>query len=125
MKTKYSLPLALLALALAALVMGCEIPDYQLDFSNVLATEYNNTTGYVTVTYTIENYGSKDLSNVKLLIEVMMENGSASATAWTPSYDISSGSSISSTIYVYLGVGPGVLASEMIAYGVKAEWDGE
>ena len=65
MKTKYGLPLAILALALAALVGGCDIPDYQLDFSNIRVANYSS--GYANVEYTIENYGSKDLSNVKLL----------------------------------------------------------
>ena len=98
MKTKYGLPLALLALALAALVMGCEIPDYQLDFSNLYVSTYSAPTA--TVAYTIENYGSKDLSNVKLLIEVRTDDDDHVATAWTPSYDISSGSSVTSSLNI-------------------------
>ncbi|HOX32759.1 MAG TPA: hypothetical protein PLB91_10530 [Spirochaetales bacterium] len=120
MKTKYGLPLAILALALAALVGGCDIPDYQLDFSDIRVEEYNSPVAEVH--YTIENYGSKDLSNVKILIEVMGADGTY--TAWTPSYDISSGSSVTSSININVGTTYS-LASDLTAYAVKAEWDGE
>ena len=97
MKRAYSVALVVL-LALAGLLAGCSMPDYQLDFSYVDVTNINVNT--VTVYYRFENQGTKDIKNVTADITVYSADNSATASTTVSIGNIASGSSTYGNAYV-------------------------
>ncbi len=85
-RTKTLALIGLAALVLAA--ASCDFPDYQLQFGiDTAGILVDSTADTVTVPYTLENIGSKDLVNAMIRIEVGLTSG-LSDDAWTAGVDL-------------------------------------
>jgi hypothetical protein len=120
MKIRRMLPLLALAL-LAALAMGCNVPDYQLDFHDVSVSSF--TESYATVAYSLSNVGSQQLINATVCIEVLAPDNSQLGTAWTNPVTLDVGETAYGTIEVFLY--PSGTYASLDAYVIEAGWDNE
>ena len=113
MKKKLKILMTVSAVAVLFALSGCEIPDYQLEFSIDGYTDHGS---YVTVYYTIENIGWKDMDNVQIRITV--ESSIGTFNQWTPSgVELSVDNSISGSMNISYS---GILNSVQVT---AAGWD--
>jgi hypothetical protein len=114
--------LLLFLAAVAAMVMGCDFPDFSLDFQDVSVQSCG--TGYVTVAYGLTNTGMKRLTNAMVRVHVETTIGTtASGSAWTPSTDIDVGETVGGTMDVWLY--PSATFTAARAWVIEAAWDEE
>lgn len=98
------------------------MPDYQVSFDVQIITVQPT---YSTVSYSITNIGSKDLTNATIDIGVKdstVLGASAMGTASTPSANLNVGETISGTVTVNYSSYTGGFAN-LEAYVISAGWD--
>lgn len=92
--------ITLVALALAS----CMMPEAQLEFA-VSNPVFGNGDMFATVSYTLTNIGSKDLSNAMIRIDVDAENaagGPVWSQAWTSGHDLTAyGGEATGSVQIY------------------------
>ena len=88
MKRSGKITFLFISLAVIGLFLGCELPDYQLAFE-IGNYAYNGYT--VSVPYSIENIGWKDMDNAQIRISVVTDSAYSPYHGWTTGVNLSIG----------------------------------
>ena len=122
-KSRLILACLVVAVALGGLT-GCMLPDYQLDINlNISNSESTNGT-WADVSYTLENVGSRDLTNVQVEFQVFRSTTIGYETGTIGPLTINTGNTSTGTIRVYMTAG-GDGPYSFAVYVTSVGWDSD